>query len=298
MLRTTSVFLLQTLALVSVVFGGEVGGTGQVIPQVALGGPFEGVLRISNKAEEAFTGKVFLLTGNAEPWGGEIILSGESVGNVIDLGLPGKATREMRLSGGKTITEGYINISNISGTQSWINLAVSFFYVLKNDGQITDSIGVKAAHIPNRQTVAEGWAAFTGKYSIPVKRGGGADTGIAVTHGLREPVVLSGGIGNIHATLYDEAGTAVRMLDMANDGHDAMLLSDMWNDLPADFVGLLQLEPDDFETIYYVTVIGIQLTGGMQPSGGTGFQLTSLPPDDVYSLELFVSTPVIGDPIW
>ena len=247
-------------------------GTGYVVPQFAIGGGLEALLFVANKTADTIDVDVFLRQGNADPWDGLWKLDGVSqAGSESTFPLGPKQIRKIVLSANGPARSGYLNVVSRGG--AWARLSVSFFYNLVSEGALIDSIGVPPTSVRTTAVISSR-DEFTYKYTAAIELGPGINTGVAITHGLRLP---SASEGTIRLTLYDGGGDAIRTKTLNNDGHTALFINEIWTDLPPDFVGMLQVEPTNEDTDFYMTVL-------RQEQTVSGFQLTSIPPDNINEL--------------
>ena len=83
----------------------------------------------------------------------------------------------------------------------------------------------------------------------------------------------------ISLILYDANGNRVRFQTINNNGHRAFFINELWPDLPRNFTGLLQIQPQDTDTVVYGTALRFEWTD-------SGLQFTGMPMDNVYENRL------------
>ncbi|MDA2930891.1 hypothetical protein MYX84_13265 [Acidobacteria bacterium AH-259-O06] len=224
-------------------------------PQLALGGGYEVVLIVSNKSSSQWDGEIQLLEGNDEPWSTPWKVNGISLpGHIVNLTIPGAGTQKLRFTGDSQAKAGYLKISGQSESPPLgLGLAIQFFYEFKQNDQLIDSTGTPLVLLPSAS-----WA-------FPVERSSTANTGFAWA-----PAFAKGPF-SISMTLFDEDGNAVGKETLTFSGHLARFFDEVFSGVPTNFLGSVFLE-SEFDIC--LTVLRLELTPG-------GFQLTSVPPDDI-----------------
>jgi len=238
---------------------GSLGLAWETYSQFAVGGGFEVVLMISNDSDEEWTGEILIRKGAAQDWdtflavNGEVFLEGTGS---VPVSIPPQGTREFVFAGDSEARAGYLEVQ-----ASWesisLDIALAFFYNFSVEGQLVDSTGVPASDWGGRSFV------------VPVRKSRSVDTGMAWTH---RAFVDDGDEFNVILTLFDSEGNQVDQVIRRFTGHEAFFFHQAFDGVPDEFLGKLSVEA--IEPLH-LTVLGLETTGN-------GFQLTSVPPTEVF----------------
>ncbi len=256
--RTCSIFCVTALLIVGAA------QSASVIPQVVLGGGYEFVIILSNKARTPRTFEFRLLEGDDRPWSTPFTVNGAPhIGNIVRVTLGGHCVEKIRL-GGDALRVGYLWYPEDFWYGSFVaTVTTQFFYEFRRDGDLIDSIEARRG----RATWGSNGLAF------PVERSLNLNTGLALA-----PWSPPGGAGNAFAytlRLFDEEGDQVGLETLTFRGHTALFIDEVFPDLPLEFLGWLSVEvPGGMSSMnhLYVTVLRQELTSN-------GFQLTGVEPD-------------------
>ena len=112
-------------------------------PKLALGGGFEVVLLVSNRANQNWTGNALLKKGNDESWSTPWTLDGksEAAESAFEISLTAHETQKFLLKGDMEARAGYLSIVPDEGVSA-SGISVAFFYNFIDGSDVTDSIGV------------------------------------------------------------------------------------------------------------------------------------------------------------
>ncbi len=246
--------ILTTLILV---IGMTAPAAAAIFPQLALGGGYECFLIISNKKDVDWTADIYALQANREPWVVGWRYDGVLYGGTSELNVrvPAKSTRKIGIFGElDNLKVGYVKVTPLKdgdnqGTD--IDVAFSFFYNFSDaQGHLLDSTGVAYEQAKK-------------EFIVPVEKSTQINTGVAWA------TLFSN--YSIELTLYDVDGNVVATKTIDGAGHYAHFIDEIFEgQLPAEFLGMLYINSD---TYMNVTSLRLEYTD-------TGFQLTSVPPDD------------------
>jgi len=231
-------------------------GTGSplVYPQLALGGGYEVVLIVTNKTEVPWSGTASLRRESDLDFVGEwSLVGGQRQGSEFRVELEGNESKKFVVSGGDTVQAGYLILRADQGGNTR-SISTSFFYNFLTGGHLMDSTGVPPA-VP------------AVSFCFPVEKTALANTGLAW--------VSPGSVGNfdVKVELYGPKGDLVAESTTSFDGHEARFFAGpdgLFPEVPDGFVGKIVIHADESLDI---TVLRLELTN-------SGFQLTSVPPDD------------------
>jgi hypothetical protein len=220
--------------------------------QLALGGGYEAVILVTNKTNMDWQGKIWISQGYNQQWQGPLFVNGQDFTGFdgATLLMDPHETIKIRITGGNTTRSGYLEIDSDSNFVEY--LAVSYFYEFRVGGNLLDTTGSPESSHGTRFIVA-------------VEKSSNIDTGIAWCPSSRS----SSSPFLIILTLYDKFGNVARTKPVTFNGHEAQFLSEIFPDLPSDFVGQLKVEP---LADMYLEVLRVEYTS-------SGFQLTSTPAD-------------------
>jgi hypothetical protein len=167
--------------------------------------------------------------------------------------IPPFATAKITLVGGSGLRAGYIDMEPDQGS-SMLYVAVSFFYnFFDAQGNLTDSVSIPPSMFSDIH------------YLFPVERSATVDTGFAWC-----PSLLKGPF-DVVVTLYREDGSVYQTKTVTFEGHTAQFFANLFDDVPADFLGLMGIESDGF---IHVAVLRIEYTQ-------SGFQYAGTAPDNL-----------------
>lgn len=205
--------------------------------QLALGGSdadlsFQCILMVSNKnLTSPWEGVITLRTGHDQPWEGEWAVNGEDfsgrTGFPVSLEPAGSGI--FVLTGDATVRTGYLEID---GDPSFFfgDVATSFFYQLKQSGELIDSIG---------SGIDEAGLYF----AFPVQQSASIRTGfawVAAAHiaPLKPEEILVG--------VFDAEGAVHEIKTLPYEGHQAQFVDELFPDLPEDFQGTIMVNSEKF----------------------------------------------------
>lgn len=205
--------------------------------QLALGGSdtdlsFECILMVANKSlTSPWEGVITLRTGHDQAWEGEWTVNGEDfsgrTGFPVSLEPAGSGI--FVLTGDATVRTGYLEID---GDPSFYfgDVATSFFYQLKQSGELIDSIG---------SGIDEAGLYF----AFPVQQSARIRTGfawVAAAHivPLKPEEILVG--------VFDADGAVHEIKTLPYEGHQARFVDEMFPDLPEDFQGTMMVNSEKF----------------------------------------------------
>ena len=101
------------------------------------------------------------------------------------------------------------------------------------------------------------------EFLLPVERSANVDTGFAWC-----PALLKGPF-EVTITLYREDGSVYQSKTVTFTGHAAQFFAPLFDDVPADFLGMMRIESEGF---IHVAVLRIEYTD-------SGFQYAGAAPD-------------------
>ena len=205
--------------------------------QLALGGSdadlsFQCILMVSNKnLTSPWEGVITLRTGHDQPWEGEWAVNGEDfsgrTGFPVSLEPAGSGI--FVLTGDATVRTGYLEID---GDPSFFfgDVATSFFYQLKQSGELIDSIG---------SGIDEAGLYF----AFPVQQSASIRTGfawVAAAHiaPLKPEEILVG--------VFDAEGAVHEIKTLPYEGHQAQFVDELFPDLPEGFQGTMMVNSEKF----------------------------------------------------
>jgi hypothetical protein len=235
-----------------------------VVPQFVLGGGFDFLILIANKAQTEEELSFTLLEGFDQPWTAPFSVNGQPHnGNTILVRLGPHAVKKLHLTGGDDLHVGYLSFTEDIGFGNFVTpMATQLFYEYRQDGELIDSIGAP-----------RGLATFgSNALAFPVERSGQTNTGFALA-----PWAPPGSevVFQYTLRLFDEDGNQVGRETLHFSGHMARFFDEIFPKIPATFLGWLSVEVSGstfgMEHVY-VTVIRQELTS-------SGFQLTNIEPD-------------------
>ncbi len=235
-----------------------------VYPQMGLGGGYQCSFLVANKTAQRWKGKAYLREGTEHAWPYPAAVNGQNISGIgyFDIDLGPNQTAKFVLTGDSTARAGYLRIAMDPGPQvleanapqlSAKSLAVSFFYNYLQSQKLADSTGVPSS---------------TGARSLvfPAERSARVNTGFAWTAESWEPEQTTA--FKIHLTLFDSTGTKTGERELTYEGHQARFFSELFDGVPAEFLGKVVVEADQRLSL---TVVRLEMTQD-------GFQLTSVPP--------------------
>ena len=222
-------------------------------PQIVVGGGTECVILVSNKSMDTWRASFIVRQGNKQKWSGPLWVNDADMsgfdGFQVEI-LP-FATFKLRLTGDAQLQAGYIEVDPDSGS-SMLDIAVSFFYNFRNaQGELTDSVSIPPSLFSD--TV----------FLFPVERSANVDTGFAWCPGILK------GPFDVLVTLYRPDGSVFQTKTVPFTGHAAQFFAQVFDNVPADFLGLMRVESDNF---IHVAVLRIEYTE-------SGFQYAGAAPD-------------------
>ena len=222
---------------------------------------FECIFMVSNKVlTSPWKGEVALRTGADEDWEGNWSVNGEdfsgSTSFPVSLEPAGSAT--FVITGDSTVRTGYLEFDgDASGDEFYFrgDLATTFFYQVKQGGDLIDSIGTGP-------TEAGLYFAF------PIQQNSSTRTGMAwVALAHIEPLAPE----EIRVGVFDPEGAVFEIKTVPYEGYKAQFVDEMFPDLPDEFQGTMMVNSEKFIRI---TI----LRQDTLPSGAV--QFTNTPPDD------------------
>lgn len=215
--------------------------------QVAVGGPYELVLIITNKMERNTQFSLVLKTGNDQAWPGRVSLNGgpSQMYARMNFYYGARVTGKVVITGDEEVRAGYLELNKI-GDASVTDLAISYFYVFRENNMVVDSTAVPDSALSNR-------------FLVPVERAQSCDTAFAWAPYVSSSVPAS---FDVTLTLYDNKGTVFATMVRRFEGHTALFFSQLFPNLPASFVGHLRLEAQ--YQFYFVALRMDSCPGGPQ----------------------------------
>jgi D-alanyl-D-alanine carboxypeptidase len=231
-------------------------------PQLALGGGYEAVVLITNRANHSWTGSFRPCQGFNSPWQGRWAVNGQDMTNKSSFAITisNMQSVKYRFTGDPSATRsGYLDIDQSSGDSGDASdIVLSYFYEYRNgDGSLADTVGGPIT--PSFGAGGSGWG-FTVEKSRTVS------TGLAWC-----PTVRSANMSttfNVSLTLYNESGAIVEQKRVTANGHQAQFFDQIFTGLPENFLGYLSIQSS----------IDIYMIALRYETTSTGFQLTSTPP--------------------
>jgi len=224
------------------------------VPQIVVGGGTESVLLISNKSDSIWRSDFLVRQGNDQMWSGPLWVSGLDITGLdgFRVEISPFATVKLRLVGGSGLQSGYLEVDPDMGSSD-LDIAVSFFYnFFDAQSNLTDSVSIPPS-------------LFSGTdYLFPVERSEVVDTGFAWCPGL-----LAGPF-DITVTLLNEDGSIFQTKTVTFTGHQAQFFAGLFDNVPADFLGMMGIESSRFIN---VAVLRIEYTQ-------SGFQYAGTAPDE------------------
>ena len=217
---------------------------------------FECIFLVSNKVlTSSWEGEVSLRTGANEDWEGNWSVNGEdfsgSTSFPVSLEPAGSAT--FVISGDSMTRTGYLKFE---GNRSffWGDLATTFFYQVKQAGELIDSIGTGP-------TEAGLYFAF------PIQQDSRTRTGFAwVASGHIVPFAPE----EIRVGIFDPEGAVFEIKTVPYEGYKAQFVDELFPDLPEEFQGTMMVNAEKF---IHITVL-------RQDTLSLGaVQFTNTPPD-------------------
>jgi hypothetical protein len=200
-------------------------GPALVVPQLALGGGYRGVLMVSNKSAARWNGTVSLTQGDHAPWAGGWSLDGNpGADSGLEVELAPHGTGKLLIRGDDQLRDGYLAIAAASGSQTG-SITETLFHNYMSGAELVDSTGVRPA------TAARTWV-------IPVEKAGPVNTGLAFA------AADSGQASEITRTLFDSAGVQAGQVSTSYRGHTARFFAGPFGwfpELPDGFVGKLRI---------------------------------------------------------
>ncbi|HSR68928.1 MAG TPA: YbhB/YbcL family Raf kinase inhibitor-like protein [Acidobacteriota bacterium] len=231
----------------------------RTFPQLVLGGGFEAVLIVTNTSSEAgWTGEVRLLQENERLWTTAWLLDGvPQADGIFQVNLAAGGSRRFRLTSDLNLPRiGYLRVL-AQGASSAQDLALSYFFNLRQGGELTDSTGVTDP--PQTK-----WMRIPVEQNFPRQR-----TGIALA------AFQSTADFDIVMRLFNSGGNQVGVEAFDYGGHLARFVDEIFDNVPDDFVGSVQIESDEG---LFVTALRQELVEG-------GSQLTAVPPRPLAELQ-------------
>ena len=214
---------------------------------------------ISNDSDEEWTGEILIRKGAAQDWDTFLVVNGEvfleGTGSV-PVSIPPQGTREFVFAGDSEARAGYLEVDASLGVSSR-DIALAFFYNFSVEGQLVDSTGVPASDFGGREFV------------FPVRRSQRVDTGMAWAP---RSFFDDGDEFNVILTLFDSEGNQVDQVIRRFTGREAFFFGQAFDGVPDEFLGKLSVEA--IESLH-LTVLRLETTGN-------GFQLTSVPPTEIF----------------
>jgi len=220
-----------------------------VYPQIVVGGGYETVLTITNSGSSTLICHPLVRQRAGEAFPVAVKANGIVIGDYDRWTIPRGATFPYVLSADGVARPGYLVLESVEGPGEE-QIATSIFFRSVSDGRINDLVATYPAP-PMKKAV------------FPVDRSPSSDTGIALL-----PTSSIHLVGPIRFTLLDQAGTKVQELELGFSGHTALMLAEIFDQVPATFLGSVVIEsPRDF----YLLVLRVEPTG-------QSIQLTAVPP--------------------
>lgn len=222
--------------------------------QVALGGGYETTIILSNKKSVSWQGEINIYQGNYDSWSGTWKHNGTEVidADGFPVTLDPKGTTKLVLTGDSEVRSGYLEIDGL-GASSDGDVAVSYFYNFLQSGKLAGTTGSPASESAR-------------KFLFAVEKTAAVNTGFAWAPSLVTTPF------QINLTLFTTKGEKLQQKSQTFKGHVAMFFDQLFDAIPASFVGSVLVEAD--QEIYF-TVLRLEVTG-------TGFLLTSVPPDSSF----------------
>ena len=205
--------------------------------QLALGGSdtglsYECILMISNKSlTSPWEGVITLRTGHDQEWEGEWAVNGEDFSdrNGFPVSLEPAGSAVFALTGDATVRTGYLEID---GVPSFFfgDVATSFFYQLKQSGELIDSVG---------SGIDEAGLYF----AFPIQQSSRIRTGFAwVASAHIVPLKPE----EIRVGVFDADGAVFEIKTLPYEGHQARFVDELFPDLPEDFQGTMMVNSEKF----------------------------------------------------
>lgn len=218
---------------------------------------FECIFMVSNKVlTERWEGKVTLLTGADEDWEGNWSVNGEDFSGLpsfpVSLESAGSAT--FVITGDSMIRSGYLEFRGDPSFHQ-TDLATTFFYQVKQGGELIDSIGTG----PTEPGLF---------FAFPIQQNSSTRTGmawVALAHII--PLVPE----EIRIGIFDPEGAVFEIKTVPYEGYKAQFIDELFPDLPEEFQGTMMVNSEKF---IHITV----LRQDTLSSGAV--QFTNTPPDD------------------
>ena len=217
---------------------------------------FECIFMVSNKVlTSPWEGKVTLLTGSDEDWEGNWSVNGEdfSGSNSFPISLEPAGSATFVITGDSMVRTGYLEFR---GDRSYFygDLATTFFYQVKQGGELIDSIGTGPTE--------------PGFYfAFPIQQNSRMRTGIAwVALAHVEPLAPE----EIRIGIFDPEGAVFEIKTVPYEGYKAQFVDELFPDLPEEFQGTMMVNVEKF---IHITV----LRQDTLSSGAV--QFTNTPPD-------------------
>ena len=205
--------------------------------QLALGGSdtglsYECILMVSNKSlASPWEGVITLRTGHDQEWEGEWAVNGEDFSdrNGFPVSLEPAGSAVFALTGDATVRTGYLEID---GVPSFFfgDVATSFFYQLKQSGELIDSVG---------SGIDEAGLYF----AFPIQQSSRIRTGFAwVASAHIVPLKPE----EIRVGVFDADGAVHEIKTLPYEGHQAQFVDELFPDLPEDFQGTMMVNSEKF----------------------------------------------------
>ena len=225
--------------------------------QLALGGGYRCILIVSNGSSKGWEGQARLRVGNAGVWATPVQVNGQELGpeGRFAISLDAKESRKYVLEGDAQLRPGYLELIAEAGFET-SSLVVSFFYNLSGGDGLLDSTGSPPQPPSTR-------------YRFAVERSATANTGLAWASFLDTSAF------GITLQLYDRDGAALETRHLTYDGHLARFFTELFEDLPDEFVGLVEIRS---ERSLFLTVLRLEFSA----PGARTFELTSSLPQRGY----------------
>lgn len=242
-----------------------------IVPQFVVGGGYDFVIIVTNKADSVKTIDFELLESYHRPWSVPFSVDGEPHrGNVVRVTLPARSVQKLRLTGGQQAHAGYLRYTeDLDPWVFWNPLTTQFFYEYRQGGELIDSIGADT-----------GFATFgSNALAFPVERSAVINTGLALAPW--SPPGSSRISFSYTLRLFDRNGNEIARRNFPFTGHEARFLDQFFPDVPGEFLGwvLLEVSPAMFEHVC-ITVLRLERSSN-------GFQLTNVRPDFGARMQLF-----------
>jgi hypothetical protein len=227
--------------------------------QLAIGGGYEATLLVSNKLSVEWFGRIYARQGMNQPWGARWwIGNAEMTGSdYLPFTLAANETKKFIIRGEETVETGYLHLAAERITQAETDVAVSYFYIYRDNGVL-------------RTVTGSGESKFNDVFYFPAERNRarGVDTGIAMCPRTNDTFQVT-------MTAYNGAGAVVATRNWPFEGHKAEFISQTFPGLPIDFVGYIKVELSNSGMFLEVIRMDTVVQGDF-----TSFLLTSTPADD------------------